>query len=135
MEVINDENGVGQQPRGGDGLGVDRGRVDRHKPNRLPELRRAGLQPANDAGAGTALDLAEQALITGEINEAGVPRVGPHPPARLDAKRPPGPSAAGLVDAQHPDRLRLTRRCLGGLSHGRVRGRPGHPPPTSGLGH
>jgi hypothetical protein len=45
---------------------------------------------------------------------------------RLVAVLPAGPSAAGLVDAEHPDRLRFGQLRLGMGDEGPMRGRPRH---------
>jgi len=59
VEVIDHHDGVGQQSRRGDGVRVAGVRVDRDEAHRLPERVAATLEPADDAGAGPALDLAE----------------------------------------------------------------------------
>ena len=83
-------------------------------------------EPVDDGGAGAALALAEQALVAGQVDEPGVPRVDPHPPPGLAAVLPPGLSAAGLVDAEHPGRCRLGQQRVGVRDERAVRGRPRH---------
>ena len=92
-------------------------------------------QPVDHGGAGAALALPQQALIAGQVDEPGVPRVDPHPPPRLSALLPAGLAAAGLIDAEHPDRIRFGQLCLGVGDKGAVRGRPRHPMRVGDLGH
>jgi hypothetical protein len=60
-----------------------------------------------------------QALIAGQVDEAGVPGVDVHPAAGLGAVLPAGLTAAGLVDAQHPGGFRLAQQPRGGATKAR----------------
>ena len=99
VEVIHDQPGIGQQPWGGDRLGIDRGRVDGHEPDRLPERRTALAQPVHDGHAGPAGGLTEQALIAGQVDETGVVGIDSGPPSGQLVVDPTWPPAPGLIDA------------------------------------
>ena len=86
-------------------------------------------------GPGAALALPEQALVAGQVDEAGVPGVDPHPAAGLGAVLPAGLTAAGLVDAEYPGGFRLAQQLLGVGDEGAVRGRPRHAVRDRDLGH
>src|SRR4029453_10489715 len=101
MEVVDHDRRVRQQSGGADRRGVDRGWVDGHELDRLPELRGALGEPVDDGGAGGAFALPEQALVAGQVDESGVPWVDPHPPPGRLAAFPAGLAAAGLVDAEY----------------------------------
>jgi hypothetical protein len=86
-------------------------------------------QPVRGVIGGTALHLAQQPLILGQVKETGVPPVCEQQVfsgARIEA--PPGPAAAVLVDAQirHQRRSLLQHRVRRG-SERRMRHRPGDP--------
>ena len=71
------------------------------------ECRAALLEPGHHAGAGAALRPAEQALIAGQVDEAGVVGIDACPGPGEQVRDPACPPAAGLIDAQHRGRLRL----------------------------
>ena len=74
-----------------------------------------GAQPGLHRGARATVHLPQQGLITGDVDEPGLPRIGAAPPhpailARtvvVPVGQPPRPTEPGLVHAQHPHRLRL----------------------------
>jgi len=134
MEVVDDQHGVGEQVAGDRG-GVGGRRVDHHVGDPGPEGLTLAVQPLADRRTGAPFDLSEQALITGEIDEAGVPGVGAHPAATDLVAGPARLAAAGLVDAQHRHRRRVTQHRLGVGHEGGVRGRPGHPRTVGDLDH
>src|ERR1700677_619127 len=101
MEVVDDGRRVGQQARGADRRGIDRGRVDGHELDPGAERVAALREPVDDRGTGAALPLPEQALGAGQVDEPGVPGVDSHPPLRLRAALPPGLSAASLIDSDY----------------------------------
>lgn len=51
-------------------------------------------------------------MLAGDVDQAGVPAVHPHPPPEDRVVLPFGLAAAGLVDAQHPHRRQLGRQGL-----------------------
>ncbi|HJZ02057.1 MAG TPA: hypothetical protein VJ305_15135 [Streptosporangiaceae bacterium] len=109
--------------------GVDAAHVDGDGPDPVPPCRRGLGQPVRGVIGGTALHLAQQPLIPGQVKETGVPPVCEQqvfPGARIEA--PPGPAAAMLVDAQirHQRRGLLQHRVRRG-SERRMRHRPGDP--------
>ncbi|WP_233380255.1 hypothetical protein, partial [Mycobacterium tuberculosis] len=73
----------------------------------LPELRCARLQPCQHRRAAAAFMLPHKPLITGQVDEPGIPRVDPYPPASLGAALPSGFSSPCLVNAQHRGGQRL----------------------------
>jgi hypothetical protein len=71
----------------------------------------AGEQPVDDRLGGTALDLPEQPLAFGQVDQAYMPAVhGGLPSAGCLVEDPLGPTTADLVDAEDPHRLRLGRQ-------------------------
>jgi hypothetical protein len=64
-----------------------------------------------------------------------VPPVDQHPPVGVRLLLPAGPTAAGLVDAEHPDRFRGPQVALGGFDERGMRGRPAHPERGRDLAH
>ena len=78
MEVIDRDRGVGQ--RGAHGGGVAGVRVDHHHLDTRPERLGAGGQPGLHRGAGAPVDLPQQRLITGDVDEPGLPRIRAPPP-------------------------------------------------------
>jgi hypothetical protein len=135
MEMIDHDRRVRQQPRRSQRGCIHRGRVDRHILDALAKLGTAFPQPLDHRGAGAALALPQQALIAGQVDESGVPRVDPHPPPACRASLPAGLAAAGLVDAEHPHRLGFGQQRLGVGDERSVRGRPRHPVSVGDLGH
>jgi len=117
----------------GDGSPVGRARVDRDELDPLAELFGLGVEPAGDVATGAAQHLAEQPLSAVEVDEAGVPPVYQHPLPGDWVLFPPWPTAAGLVDAQHPGRRRRSEVAIGDLHERRMRGRPGHPERVGNL--
>ena len=95
--------------------GVDAAHVDRHDPDRVPPARGGPRQPVRGVISGAALHLAQQPLLPGQVEEAGVPPVREQQvlPGLL-VTLPAGPAAAVLVDAQ-------VRHRRGGLLQHRVR--------------
>ena len=63
----------------GDRGGVSRRRVDDHVGDPGPEGLARLAQPLADHCASASFDLPEQALIAGQIDEAGVPGISAHP--------------------------------------------------------
>jgi hypothetical protein len=92
-------------------------------------------QRRDHRGTGAALARPEQFLLTGQVDEAGVPGVDPHPAAGLDAVRPAGHTAAGLIDAQHPGGFRLAQQLLGVGDAAAGRRRPRRSVSDRDLGH
>lgn len=84
---------------------------------------------------GAALGLAEQSLFAVQVDEAGVPPVGPQPLAHDRVEGPAGLAAAGLVDPEHRRRLGLDEHRVGVLVHARLHGRPAQPVLGGDLGH
>ena len=78
VEVVHRDRGVGQ--RRADRGGVAGVRVDHHHLDPGPELLGAGGQPGLHRGTGAAIDLPQQRLITGDVDEPGLPRIRAPPP-------------------------------------------------------
>ena len=96
---------------------IDGAHVDRDDPDGVPPGGRGLGQPVRGVIGGAALDLAQQPLLAGQVEEAGVPPVCEQqvfPGLLIDA--PPGPAAPVLVDAQ-------VRHRRGSLVHYRARRR------------
>lgn len=76
------------------------------------------------------------ALITGQVDEPGIPRVDPYPPASLGAALPSGFSSPCLVNAQHRGGQRLgqypsrRRQQTPDVPSATTRRQPGRPRPT-----
>ena len=136
MEVVHRDHRVGQ--RGADGGGVAGVRVDHHHLDPGPELGGAGGQPGLHRGAGPAVDLPQQGLITGDVDEPGLPRIRAHPPdpavVMVPVGQPPRPPEPGLVHAQHPRRLGLDQLDRAVHDHRALHRRPRHPVRRSDLG-
>ena len=101
VEGVDGHCGVRQHPAYGGS--VDGAHVDDHDLH-LPPPGGAGLvQPVSGIVCGAAFDLAEQALLTVDIDEPGVPPVRQHHAgASVRVPGEPGPAPAGLVDTEHP---------------------------------
>ena len=87
--MVDDQHGVGQQ-LGGDRGSVSRRRVDHHVGDPGAKLPTLFAQPLADRSCGASFDLSEQALIAAQIDKAGVPGVGAHPPAGVAVAGPAG---------------------------------------------
>ena len=72
-----------------------------------PPGRVALGEPVDHHPGVTAADLRQQALIAGDVDQAGVPAVHPDPAPGVGVGLPFRLAAAGLVDAQHPHRVRF----------------------------
>ena len=81
VEVVHRDGRVGQG--GAHGRGVAGVWVDHHHLHPGPELGRAGGQPGLDRGAAPAVDLPQQGLVAGDVDEPGLPRIRASPP-RVD---------------------------------------------------
>jgi hypothetical protein len=78
VEVVDRDRRVGQsRADGGRVAGV---RVDHDHLDRRPEHLAAGAQPGLDRGAGPAVDLPQQRLVAGNVDESGLPWVRALPP-------------------------------------------------------
>ena len=78
VEVVHGDRRGGQ--RGADRGGVAGVWIDHHHLDAGPELGRAGGQPGLHRGTGAAVDLPQQRLVTGEVDEPGLPRIRALPP-------------------------------------------------------
>jgi hypothetical protein len=103
VEVIHRDPRLRQ--RGPDGCGVASVRVDHHYVDRVAELGAALGQPRRDRGAGAATDLPHQCLLTGDVDEPGLPRVATPPPDPAlvvhPAGQPPWAAEPSFVHPQH----------------------------------
>ncbi|MCU1628758.1 MAG: hypothetical protein JWP64_3707 [Pseudonocardia sp.] len=70
MEVVHRDLRVGQGRANGGGVAGMR--VDHHHLHPGPELGRAGGQPGLDRGAAPPVDLPQQGLVTGDVDEPGL---------------------------------------------------------------
>ena len=78
VEVVHRDLGIRQgRP---DRRGVAGVRVDHHHLDPGPELLGASSEPGLDRGAGPAVDLPQQRLLAGDVDEPGLPRIGAPPP-------------------------------------------------------
>ncbi|HEX3305468.1 MAG TPA: hypothetical protein VHS32_04410, partial [Streptosporangiaceae bacterium] len=77
MEVVDRDPGLGQ--RRADRGGVAGVRVDHHHLDTRPERFAAGGQPGLHRGARAAVDLPQQRLVAGDVDEPGLPRIGALP--------------------------------------------------------
>jgi hypothetical protein len=113
VEVVDRDLRVGQG--GAHGSGVAGVWVDHHHLHPGPERRAAGGEPGLHRGAGPPVDLPQQGLLAGDVDEPGLPRIRASPPdpaipagAVMSAVgQPPGPAESGLVHPQHRRGLRL----------------------------
>jgi len=133
--VVDHELRIGQQPGRADRRGIGSGGIDGHVLDALPESRCARFEPCHHGGAAAAFMLPQKPLITGQVNEPGVPGVDPHPPASLRAALPSGLSPPSLVDAQHRGGRRLGQHRLSVGDKRPMRGRPRHAMGVGDLGH
>jgi len=106
MEPVGDDHRVRQSFAGNPG--VDGGQVDRHMGDRSSPCGIAMCEPVDHHGGVSAVDLPEQSLVAGDVDQAGVPAIHPHPPPGVGVGFPLGFAAAGLVDAEHRHRGRLS---------------------------
>ena len=136
VEVVHRDRHIRQSRA--DGGGVAGVRVDHHHLDPGPERRRAGGQPGLHRGAGAAIDLPQQGLIAGDVDEPGLPRIRalpPDPAVRVPAVgQPPRPPEPGLVHTQHPYRLRLDQLDRAAGHHRALHRRPRHPMRRRDLG-
>jgi hypothetical protein len=93
-------------------------------------------QPGDDVGLGSALGMPEDALISGQVGEPGVPAIGQLcRGAGVGIGAPAGFAPADLVDAQHPDRRwRLVEDRVDLLDECGMGGMPGNPVGGGDLG-
>lgn len=97
MEMVHDQ--PGPRYRVTDRRFEDRAHVDRHEPDALASVLAALLQPVLHRDAGTALDLPEQALTTGQVHEPDMlPIHRDLPTLTVVIPRPLGTSPADLID-------------------------------------
>jgi hypothetical protein len=114
VEVVDDQHRVGQGFADG-GL-EHRAHVDRDSLDLLAPGGWASGEPVDHRRAGAALDLGEQPLPAGQIDEADVPAVDGGGPRRGDLVETPARlTPANLVDAQHGHRFRFSRQHRGGM--------------------
>jgi hypothetical protein len=108
VEQVNDDLRLRQHPA--DGRGVDGAHVDGHDLDAVTPARRRLGQPVRGVIGGAALDLAQQPLIPGQVEETRVPAVRQQlVPASVRIGSPAGPAAAVLVDPQVHHRARRLR--------------------------
>jgi hypothetical protein len=99
VKEVNDDLRLRQHPA--DGRGVDGAHVDGHDLDAVTPGRRRLGQPVRGVIGGAALDLAQQPLIPGQVEETRVPAVREQLVlAGLLIGPPAGPAAAMLVDPQ-----------------------------------
>ena len=133
--MVDDQGRIRQQPRGAQCGGIHRGRVDGHELDPGTKLVGAVGEPVDDRRAGAALTLPQQALIPGQIDETGVPRIQPHPLAGCGAALPARLAAAGLIDAEDRCGRRLGQLGFGMGDERAMRRRPRHVVGVGDLGH
>ena len=89
--------------RGADGGSVAGVGVDDDDIDRVAELGTAPEQPRPDRGAGPAVDLPQQGLLAGDVDEPGFPGIRAlptDPPGFIHAIwQPPRPPEPGLIHA------------------------------------
>jgi hypothetical protein len=136
VEVVHRDRGLGQCRA--DGGGVAGVRVDHDHLDASPERLGAGGEPGLHRGAGPAVDLPQQGLVAGDVNEPGLPRISalpPDPTVVVQAVgQPPRPPEPGLVHAQHTHRFGLGQLRPGVDHHGALHRRPRHRVRGSNLG-
>jgi len=99
VEQVNDDLRLRQHPA--HRRGVDRAHVDCHHLDPIAPGRRRLRQPVRGVISGTALHLAQQPLIPGQVKETRVPAVREQLVLTgLLIGPPAGPAAAVLVDPQ-----------------------------------
>ena len=91
-------------------LRVGRGQVDRDVGDLRGPAGFTLVEPVDHRRGAAAVDLGEQPLVAGDVDQAGVPAVHPPPPTGVGVGLPFGLTAAGLVDARHRNRGRLVLR-------------------------
>ena len=131
---------IGRVGQGGaHGGGVAGVRVDHHHLDPGPELGRAGGQPGLHRGAGPAVDLPQQGLVTGDVDEPGLPRIRAPPPHPAVVVRAPSGSHRGRPNrvSSMPstvDRLGLDQLDRAVHDDRPLHRRPRHPMRGSDLG-
>jgi hypothetical protein len=126
MERVHRDGGRGQHAASRTGVGA--AHVDDHDPHPLPPCWSGLVQPVGGVLGAAALDLPQQALITVDVDEAGVPAISGQHVAPGGGVMPELRSApAGLIDAQHAHRCHLlAQHRIGPAGERLVRGWPGH---------
>jgi hypothetical protein len=134
VEQVHGEDRARQHPA--NRRGVDAAQVDAHRLDGIPPRRRGAGQPVRGVIGGAALHLAQQPLLSGQVEEAGVPPVSEQDvlPGLLIGGEA-HPAAAVLIDAQvrHRRRGLLDHRVRGGGER-LMRRRPGDPGMPRRLG-
>jgi len=100
IKAVHDQH-RGRQPLA-HGLGVARRHVDGDVDDPGPPALVAGGQPRGDDLRGAPVDLGQQPLITGDVDQPGVEAVHPAAFPGVGAGFPLRFAAAGVVDTQHP---------------------------------